>query len=79
MSWAGIGKTQWDNTQFDRQEGMSTEERGRLRALEAENKGLRKAGQTLYNRVSDVLDNIIDESALLDALEKWDIAKEEKQ
>ena len=47
MSWAGIGKTQWDNTQFDRQEGMGTEERGRLRALEAENSELLKKAQFL--------------------------------
>lgn len=47
MSWAGIGETQWDNTQFDRQEGMSTEERGRLRALEVENIELSKKVQFL--------------------------------
>ena len=47
MSWAGIGETQWDNTQFDRQEGMGTEERGRLRALEAENSELLKKAQFL--------------------------------
>ena len=40
---------------------------------------LEQAGTRLSNRIIDVLDNIIDESALLDALEKWDIAKEEKQ
>lgn len=47
MSWAGIGETQWDNTQFDRQEGMGTEERGRLRALEVENIELSKKVQFL--------------------------------
>lgn len=40
---------------------------------------LEQAGTRLSNRIKDVLDDIIDESALLDALEKWDIAKEEKQ
>ena len=40
---------------------------------------LEQAGTRLSNRIKDVLDNIIDESALLDALEKWDIAKEEQQ
>ena len=40
---------------------------------------LEQAGTRLSNRIKDVLDNIIDESALLDALEKWEIAKEEKQ
>jgi hypothetical protein len=40
---------------------------------------LEQAGTRLANRIKDVLDDIIDESALLDALEKWDIAKEEKQ
>ena len=40
---------------------------------------LEQAGTRLSHRIKDVLDNIIDESALLDALEKWDIAKEEKQ
>ena len=43
---------------------------GRTRELE-------QAGNKLANRIKDVLDNIIDESALLDALEKWEIAKEE--
>ena len=42
---------------------------GRTRELE-------QAGNKLANRIKDVLANIIDESALLDALEKWDIAKE---
>ena len=40
---------------------------------------LEQAGTCLANRIKDVLDNIIDESALLDALEKWEMAKEEKQ
>ena len=40
---------------------------------------LEQAGTRLSNRIIDVLDNIIDESALLDALEKWDIAKEESE
>ena len=40
---------------------------------------LEQAGTRLSNRIKDVLDNIIDESALLDALEKWEEAKEEKQ
>ena len=39
---------------------------------------LEQAGTRLSNRIKDVLDNIIDESALLDALEKWEMAKEEK-
>ena len=38
---------------------------------------LEQAGTRLSNRIIDVLDNIIDESALLDALEKWDKAKED--
>ena len=41
---------------------------------------LEQAGNRLSNRIQDVLNNIIisatDESALLDALEKWDKAKE---
>ena len=40
---------------------------------------LEQAGTRLSNRIKDVLDNIIDESALLDALEKWEIAKEESE
>lgn len=40
---------------------------------------LEQAGTRLSNRIIDVLDNIIDESALLDALEKWDKAKEEEE
>ena len=40
---------------------------------------LEQAGTRLSNRIKDVLDNIIDESALLDALEKWEIAKEEAE
>ena len=40
---------------------------------------LEQAGTRLSNRIIDVLDNIIDESALLDALEKWDKAKEEAE
>ena len=40
---------------------------------------LEQAGTRLSNRIIDVLDNIIDESALLDALEKWEIAKEEAE
>ena len=40
---------------------------------------LEQAGTRLSNRIIDVLDNIIDESALLDALEKWEIAKEESE
>lgn len=44
---------------------------------------LEQAGNRLSNRIQDVLDNIIisstDESALLDALEKWDKAKEESK
>lgn len=38
---------------------------------------LEHAGTRLSNRIKDVLDNIIDESALLDALEKWEKVKEE--
>ena len=38
---------------------------------------LEQAGTRLSNRIIDVLDNIIDESALLDALEKWEKVKEE--
>ncbi len=38
---------------------------------------LEQAGTRLSNRIKDVLDDIIDESALLDALEKWERAKEE--
>ena len=48
-------------------------------ALTEENRAIKQAGTRLSNRIMDVLDNIIDESALLDALEKWEIAKEEKQ
>ena len=48
-------------------------------ALTEENSAIKQAGTRLSNRIIDVLDNIIDESALLDALEKWEIAKEEKQ
>ena len=40
---------------------------------------LEQAGTRLSNRIKDVLDNIIDESALLDALEKWEELKEGKQ
>ena len=40
---------------------------------------LEQAGTRLSNRIIDVLDNIFDESALLDALEKWERAKEGKQ
>ena len=40
---------------------------------------LEQAGTRLSNRVIDVLDNIIDECALLDALEKWEKAKEEAE
>ena len=40
---------------------------------------LEQAGTRLSNRIIDVLDDIIDESALLDALEKWAIAKEEAE
>ena len=40
---------------------------------------LEQAGTRLSNRIIDVLDNIIDESALLDALEKWEKAKEESE
>jgi hypothetical protein len=40
---------------------------------------LEQAGTRLSNRIIDVLDNIIDESALLDALEKWEKAKEEAE
>ena len=40
---------------------------------------LEQAGNRLSNRIQDVLDNIIDESALLDALEKWEKAKEEAE
>ena len=39
---------------------------------------LEQAGTRMSNRIIDVLDNIIDESALLDALKKWEIAKEVK-
>ena len=45
--------------------------------LPSKTRELEQAGTRLSNRIIDVLDNIIDESALLDALEKWDIAKEE--
>ena len=38
---------------------------------------LEQAGTRLSNRIIDVLGGIIDESALLDALEKWERAKEE--
>ena len=47
--------------------------------LKAKVQQLEQAGDRLSNRIKDVLDNIIDESALLDALEKWDIAKEEAE
>lgn len=47
--------------------------------LSGKTRELEQAGTRLSNRIKDVLDNIIDESALLDALEKWEIAKEEKQ
>ena len=40
---------------------------------------LEQAGTRLSNRIKDVLDNIIDESALLDALEKWEEAKGESE
>jgi hypothetical protein len=40
---------------------------------------LEQAGTRLSNRLIDVLDNIIDESALLDALDKWAKAKEEAE
>ena len=40
---------------------------------------LEQAGTRLSNRIIDVLGGIIDESALLDALEKWEIAKEEAE
>ena len=47
------------------------------RGLVEENKALKQAGTRLSHRIKDVLDNIIDESALIEALEQWDIAKEE--
>ena len=53
------------------------------RECEQRQKGqqLEQAGNRLSNRIQDVLNNIIisatDESALLDALEKWDKAKED--
>ena len=40
---------------------------------------LEQAGNRLSNRIQDVLDNIFDECALLDALEKWERAKEEAE
>ena len=40
---------------------------------------LEQAGTRLSNRIKDVLDNIIDESALLDALEKWEKVKGEAE
>ena len=40
---------------------------------------LEQAGTRLSNRIKDVLVNIIDESALLDALEKWEEVKEETE
>ena len=40
---------------------------------------LEQAGTRLSNRIKDVLDNIVDESALLDALEKWEKVKEEAE
>ena len=43
-----------------------------LQKLEEENKDLRKTGQTLCNRVYDVLDGIIDESALEEAADRWE-------
>lgn len=38
---------------------------------------LEQAGTRLSNRIIDVLDNIIDESALLDALDRWDKARKD--
>ena len=37
---------------------------------------LEQAGTRLSNRLIDVLADIVDKPALLDALEKWDKAKE---
>lgn len=50
---------------------IESELRRNIRELEAENNGLRKAGQTLCNRVSDVLDGINDEWALREAVRGW--------
>ena len=49
------------------------------RECELLQKLLEQADTRLSNRIRDVLDDIIDESALLDALEKWDKAKEEAE
>ena len=40
---------------------------------------LEEAGTPLANRIKDVLDNIIDESALREALEQWVKVKEESE
>lgn len=40
---------------------------------------LKKAGNTLSNRITDVLDGIVDECALGDAVSKWLKAKEESE
>ena len=52
--------------------------------LEEENRDLRKTGQTLCNRVHDVLDGIVDESALEEAVSCWEkvyqsVARRNKQ
>ena len=47
--------------------------------LMEENGALKKAGNTLSNRITDVLDGIVDESALRDAVSNWEKAKEESK
>lgn len=46
-------------------------------ALLEENGALKKAGNTLSNRITDVLDGIVDESALEEAVRKWEKARGE--
>lgn len=40
---------------------------------------LEQAGNRLSNRIADVLDSVIDESALRDAVQKWGEAKDKSQ
>lgn len=47
--------------------------------LMEENGALKKAGNTLLNRITDVLDGIVDELALRDAVSNWQEAKGEAE
>lgn len=73
MMGASAGED-WDSF-IDRMRRLETENTELLQKVQL----LEQAGTRLSNRLIDVLANIIDESALLDALEKWAKAKEESK